>query len=187
MHCLSVRAYILIHLSIYLSIYVCLCIHVYAYMYMYVYEYTYDHMHVYMYTLTHIDAQVYRHTCLCILEHSSTHNNEYARTHTLSDFCSHSSALLARGTRMPLVRLCLNGYVSREASYLHAQIQTCMHRQCVLFKREPSTIHDIRFGWESQLNDVILREMPADRSPAARACPRRRWLQGFVGGVDLSN
>ena len=88
---------------------------------------------------------------------------------------------------MPLVRLCLNGYVSREASYLHAQIQTCMHRQCVLFKREPSTIHDIRFGWESQLNDVILREMPADRSPAARACPRRRWLQGFVGGVDLSN
>ena len=140
MHCLSVRAYILIHLSIYLSIYVCLCIHVYAYMYMYLYVYTYDHMYVYMYTHTHThrcaSIQTYMH---CIFTLSSTHNNKYACTHTLSDFCSHSSALLARGTRMPLVRLCLNGYVSREASYLHAQIQTCMHRGervCFLFMRE---------------------------------------------------
>ena len=80
---------------------------------------------------------------------------------------------------MPLVRLCVNGYVLKSMSQERRLIciHTCRH----------ACIHDIRFGWESQLNDVILREMPADRSPAARACPRRRWLQGFVGGVDLSN
>ena len=42
------------------------------------------------------------------------------------------------------------------------------------------------YGWETQLNDVILRELPQDRDPSSRACPRRRWLSGYVGGVDLS-
>ena len=44
-----------------------------------------------------------------------------------------------------------------------------------------------RYGWEAQLNDVILREMPQDRGSQMRDCPRRKWLSGFVGGVDLNH
>jgi hypothetical protein len=43
------------------------------------------------------------------------------------------------------------------------------------------------YGWETQLNDVILREMPQDRDSKMRDCARRRWLSGYVGGVDLNH
>ena len=115
------------------------------------------------------------------------HTTINTRAHTQSDFCSHSSALLARGTRMPLVRLCLNGYVSREASYLHAQIQTCMHRGervSFLFKRETEhhTWYQVWLGesaqrrdspWDARRSFVGGARMPAP--PLASRLCRRRW------------